>query len=855
MDQNSQLSDTDSVNGREKTTSSVNMKIGNIAANPGGNVNIAAGDITIIQQAPAQIPVIASPLFTIPSHPSDFTGRQEEIDQLLSSNPTAPTAIPSGQDNPFLVGITGSGGIGKTALARSLAQRLSDQYSEARLEIDLRGTTAQPIEPEEAMRRLLGPFFPGQKLPDNPNDLHGLYQQTMRSHKALLLLDNAANPAQVRPLLPDSPSAAIFTSRLNFTIPERRVKPLRLGLLSKTESMDFLRQVSMRLVSEPEEQVLKLAESCGFLPLALRVSASLYESREDWDMERFLKKLSDERTRLEALRSPDDPDLDVKASLELSYQALPDGIKTFFRQLAVFAAPFTIEALAAVWDCELPSQESSEGEEDDTVELTEEADAALGVLLNRQMLEYNADTQEYALQDLTRIFARSLLAASEGEVRLTLDRYIEYYLDMGNACNELYQEGGENVVLALNYFAIIWPHLAACWRRLTKKAPGWPLPELADRWLCDFPGGVGFMLDLHLSPQAKIPFLESAIAAAQRLGDQKAEGSHLVTLGNAWSDQGYVHKALDYYTQSLEVNRASGNQSGEIASLGSLGNAWSDLDDLDKALTYYNQGLEIARQSGEKRMEGQYWGNLGNIYRKQGETDKALEHYNRALEIDREIGDRLNEATWLGNQGSAWLDQGEIQKAIEAFQHSLEITREISDEIGEGTRLGNLGDAYINLGDTDKAIDYYKQALVIDQSNGNKSGEAADLGGLGQAYQEQEDHLKATEYFQQALQVSHEIGDQNKELLWCKSLFQSYQILGEYDKANEFYEQVLNTLRQLGDRLGEGEFLADIGTWYDSTGEKERARSLWQEALIIYQETDDPNAGIIKEWLGELDKN
>ena len=141
-------------------------------------------------------------LFTIPLPVTDFTGREVELAGLKASF----------TNGAIITGLSGAGGIGKTELARKLAQDIAENFPDARMNIDLLGTSEKPTSPEDAMRRLLEPFYIGQKLPDDETQLKGLYQQTFGTKKVLLLLDNAANAAQVRPLIPPAPSAAIITS-------------------------------------------------------------------------------------------------------------------------------------------------------------------------------------------------------------------------------------------------------------------------------------------------------------------------------------------------------------------------------------------------------------------------------------------------------------------------------------------------------------------------------------------------------------------------------------------------------------------------------------------------------------------
>jgi tetratricopeptide (TPR) repeat protein len=752
------------------------------------NIIVGVGNTINIEAAKT-----VSTLFTIPPPVADFTGREKELAELKAA--FARGAV--------ITGVSGAGGIGKTELARRLAQELAGDFPAARLSIDLLGTSERPLTPDEAMRRLLEPFYPNQKLSDKPEQLDGLYRQTFTQNKSLLLLDNAADAAQVRPLIPPPPSAAIVTSRQHFTLSEFGLTPLRLDVLSPEEAHQFLRATSPKLRDAPDAEVEKLAGLCGRLPLALRVAASLLNDRDDWTPATLLKRLADERTRLARLKR--EGDLDVEAAISLSYNLLDDDLKIRFGQLGVFSAPFLRLSAQAVW-----------GIADEA-----EADDLLGKLTTRSLLNvspspFAAEAEGeavYALHDLPRLFAYARLLEHREQAEEAILRHAHHALEWASEADTLYQKGGENILRGLAHFRFIWSHLLAAYERLLPEQPSRPRPAEADRWLSDFPYRCIYVLDLHLPPRQRIPLLQAALDAARRLGDKNAEGIHLGNLGVAYADLGDARKAIEFYEQALAVMQEIGNKRAEGSILGNLGLAYFYLGDARKAIEFYQQALAVMQEIGDKRAEGSILGNLGNAYFYLGDARKAIEFHEQALAIDREIGDRRGEGNDLGNLGNAYADLGDVNKAIECYEQALVIDREIGDRRGEGADLGNLGLAYADLGDARKAIEFYEQALAIVREIGDKRAEGSILGNLGLAY----------------------------------------AALGDARKAIEFYEQALAIDREIGDRRGEGADLANMGMAYKELGDKEKAKALWQAALAIYRAIESPHAKMVEKWLAELE--
>jgi hypothetical protein len=391
-----------------------------------------------------------SPFFTISSPPKDFTGREYELVKLISNF----------KNGVSISGITGGGGIGKTALARLLAKKLSDNYPDAQLEIDLQGASYSgqtPLTPKEAMQKILQPFYPDQNLPQNEDELKRQYTSTFSQKRVLLLLDNASNITQIRSLLPPIPSGAIVTSRTYFSLSEFDLHPLKLGFLTPSDARSLLLSVAPRLREEDGDSLDVVAKLCGFLPLALRVAASIIDIRADWEIKTLILKLQNEHSRLGLLKSPEDSDLDLQSSLSLSYAVLDENSKRLFRGLGIFPSSFDLDAVCKIW-----------GENKDI------CDMAIGDFLRRNLVDYDsASIFPYKLHDLTRLFAEGELLKSDDESLITIERHANYYFALREEIHRQYIRIYNELLKTIKTHDAIQPHFRTTYARLKGEDPFW----------------------------------------------------------------------------------------------------------------------------------------------------------------------------------------------------------------------------------------------------------------------------------------------------------------------------------------------------------------------------------------------
>jgi tetratricopeptide (TPR) repeat protein len=763
----------------------------------GRDLVAVAGDYVVQGDSPG-----ISSLHQLPPPPRDFTGRESEIRELLGAVEKRGFAISA---------LQGMGGIGKTALALVLAERLSSQFPDAQIYLDLKGTSPEPLSAADAMGHVIRAFRPNTKPPEDESELRGLYQSILHGQRVILVMDNANDAAQVEPLIPAANSTVLVTSRRHFTLPGLFAKNME--VLPPADARHLLIAIAcgpdaVAAVSAPLPPTAELPQSarardvaahademaklCGYLPLALRAAASTLAETPDLSPTHYIQLLADTRKRLE-LCVPG-KDQTVEASLALSYDVLSSDLQRQFRSLAVFPDTFIVPSAAAVWNTELdPAQDS------------------LSILLKYSLLEYDSLKARYKLHDLVRLFAHARVTAEERDGYYR--GHAEHFVSVAALASQLFLRGGEGILRGLGLIDREWSNIQA--------GQSWAAARAAEddgaaRLTNMYPNAGACCLDLRQHPRERMVWLEAALAAAQRLNDRTDEGMHLANLGSTCSDLGQNRRAIKLLESALTIEREIGNRSGEGTVLNNLGLAYAHLSENRRAIEFYESSLTIAREIGDVKGEASALSGLGHAYIALGEAHRAIECHEKALAIDREIGDRRGEGRDLGSLGLGYAALGETSRAIESYQQELAIDREIGDRRGEGSALGNMGMEYNKLGDNRRAIELYEQHLAIAREIGHLQAEGNALGNLGNAYAE----------------------------------------LGEPRRAIDFYGQNLVILREIGDRRGEGYTFWNISVELYKLGDRAQAVAHAEIALAILGPIEDPQAAKVRaqltKWRGTL---
>jgi transcriptional regulator with XRE-family HTH domain len=358
-----------------------------------------AGSTPLLPVVPRQLPA------AIPQ----LAGRADELrtlDALLDRFDTA-------AGTALLVAISGTAGVGKTALAVHWALQAAEWFPDGQLYVNLRGfdPSGAPVAPEEAIRGFLDAFgMPAERIPASPDAQAALYRSLLAGRRMLIILDNARDDAQVRPLLPGSaPCLVVVTSRRQLAglAATEAAHLLTLNTLTRAEAREMLSdRLGHHLVDDETGAVGELISLCAGLPLALAIAAARHAARPSHPLQALVDELRPEQDRLRVLDATDVADAvtSARAVFSWSYHSLTHPAARMFRLLAAHPGPNITAAGAAGLAGVSPGQ----------------ARQLLRDLVLANLLAEHADGS-YTLNDLLRAYAAEQ-AGTTDSAQLPSDR-------------------------------------------------------------------------------------------------------------------------------------------------------------------------------------------------------------------------------------------------------------------------------------------------------------------------------------------------------------------------------------------------------------------------------------------------
>ncbi|MEV0381353.1 BTAD domain-containing putative transcriptional regulator [Nonomuraea sp. NPDC050643] len=697
--------------------------------------------VPLMPLAPQPLPAMTAPQ-QLPADVPDFTGRKRAVTALTRA--LSPAGLrPAGP--PSIAVVTGPPGVGKSALAVHCAHAVRAEYPAGQLYLCLGGTDAEPADPAELLAEALRALGVGDAVqPSTVRERASLYRSLLAQRPMLVFLDDAADTAQIRALLPGSGCAVLVTSRRRIAELPGALQ-LELDVLPPDEAEELLARIAgADRVAREREAAQAIVRSCGYLPLAVRVAGARLAGRPGWPLSVLRQRLDDETSRLDELRAGD---LDLRGSFELSYRRLPGDAALAFRALGLLG-PLSVPGWVA-----------------DAVLDRHRSEAVVDTLVDANLLRLAgtdpAGQPRYRLHDLLRCAARE---KAGGDERHALVRVLGGWLSAAERATSR---------LPTTLFGLT-PEMAPRWSpegetlaRLTAE----PLPWLdaerdslvdavrlaADAGLAQSAWGLAATLVPYFDLHCRVDewqlthriALDSARAAGDRhgeaamlrglaqvylyqdryaesddmfrqartlfrqLGETRSEAISICGLGAVNQFSGRHFRALGSFRHALAMFVAIGDRSGEAYARQAIGRVYLSLRDPRQASRWLGEALRLAEELGDAHREGCVSMQLGRLYDLVAESERALRCQGHALDIFEALGDRHCGAYAMRNLGGLQVARGERTDGSDQLQRSLAIFQQLGDRSGVADTYQTLSELYRSAGRTTLATHYQHQAREL----------------------------------------------------------------------------------------------------------------------------------------------
>ncbi|WP_405858826.1 tetratricopeptide repeat protein [Streptomyces sp. NBC_01515] len=743
----------------------------------------------------------------LPPDIADFVGRSEQIAWAAALVGGVDEA---GRTAPPIGVISGRSGTGKTALAVHVGHRTAELFPDGRLFVDLRAADTAPLQPADALARLLRAMGADpETLPTSVEELTGLYRTRIGHRRVLLILDNAAGEAHVRPLLPPGPGCAVLVTSRRRLVALEGSAHLDLAVPGQAEALELLRRVAGpdRTSAEPE-RAAEIVSLCGRLPLAVRIAGARLAARPHWAPGRLADRLRDERRRLSELRAGD---LELRTSLELGYADLELPERRALRRLALLDLPDFAAWIAA------PLLDIG----------TEEAEEAVERLVDCHFIDVigvdETGRSRYRIHDLAREHARERCLSEESAEERTAAvlRLVASWLDLAEKAAAL---GPGGAARRFPEPAAVRPLDAETEEELLERPTSWFAAEqaclLAAVEYCADHGMVRAARDLAGALIASSAALynqfdawsrshAAAMAAVHRGGDDEGEAWLLAGLGQLRYEQDEFEDSYTYFGKALRLFEARGDvPEGAALALAGMGTARREQAGYAEASELLDAALERYGESAGRGARARVLYGIGYVHREQGRGGRAREALARALDLYRAAGDRHGEALTLRSLALCDRAEGALADAERQLHQALRIFAALRDTFGVMYTEQSLAKTELRLGRLDEARARLGRCLAVARERQDRFGEALVLRTLG------EWHLAA----------------------------------GDPDGAREPLERALSTWEALRLPLWRARTLRDLAEVREADGDASATRAARAEALGVFRElgcreAQEPAAG------------
>jgi tetratricopeptide (TPR) repeat protein/transcriptional regulator with XRE-family HTH domain len=646
----------------------------------------------------------------LPAAVAHFVGRDGELATLTAALDGA------GQGTPATLVITaigGMAGVGKTALAVHWAQQRAGRFPDGQLYIDLRGfdPSCAPMQAATAVRRFLDALqVPAGRIPADLGAQIGLYRSVLADKRILIVLDNARDPEQVRPLLPGAAGCMVLItsrSRLTDLIALDGAIPLTVDLLTTREARELLvRRLGPARITSEQAAADELIGLCARLPLAVNIAASRAMAHPRAPLSSLAAELRDTRRRLDLL-SAGTGTANLRAVFSWSCQAISSPAARMFRLLGVHPGPDISIAAAASLAATGPDQ----------------ARRALGELTAAHLLTEHAHGR-YRLHDLLRAYAaeQAQAASHRDDGHAAACRVLDHYLHTARAATLLVYPARDLSAPPAPAPGAVPEHLASdrhalAWfdgeRQVLLAATALAANARFDTHAWQIPSVLAGYLERGGHWHDYAATQTAALGAAERAGDLAGQANARLLLGRACSRTGSHQQAQRHLRHALELYTALGDHAGQAHAHHSLGWTFGQQRRYREALQQARQALSLYRTAGHRTGQARALNTVGWYGSLLGMHQQALTYCQQALELHHELGNHDGEADAWDSLGHAHHHLRHSSDAIACYRSALRLFQKLGDRHQQADTLARLGDTYRAARQPHHARDAWQQALDI----------------------------------------------------------------------------------------------------------------------------------------------
>ncbi|MDY0816760.1 AfsR/SARP family transcriptional regulator [Kitasatospora purpeofusca] len=732
----------------------------------------------------------------VPSPPPGrhMIGRRDDLRRLLGG--TEDTVEQGGVVT--VSAILGMAGVGKTTLALHAAHLMRHRFPEgyAHLNLGAHVVNQRPLTPPAvatALLRRLG--VPAATIPLDSEELFAQCADLLATRRAVVVLDDAATAAQIRPLLPTAPASLVFvTSRRRLAeLPGSR--PVFLDILPVDDAVALFTSVVGRERADDRGRIVEIVDRCGLLPLAIEIAASRFKARPSWTLAHLAQRLSRKTGRLAEIRHDTES---VARAFEMSYRSLPVEQQEAFRLLGVHPGPdIGLHAAAALLGRPV-----------------DETDHLLEALLHCHLVQEHTP-ERYQLHDLLKEYAHVLIRdeGGEEEAGIALRRLLGFTLRAADQADRLLYPrrsrlalptfhqlpGMETLLYELdldsNDAAREWLDTEqAGLIALATHARAAGHPE-ATAWLAHVLAGhldaQAYWSEAHQLHQAAATYWRSA-------SNDRREARALINLGATLANASRYPAAQEALQRGLTLARAERDDDATAEALSLLGGLLWHQGTLVEALALQEEALQIRRDNGDLWNTARCLANIGIVQRTLGNSTLALSAYKNALPLARQFRDRTFEMRILNNIGDLHLGIGELAAARAEFEQVLAGAKNSMSSFDLAVVKANLAATLTIPDELERAVGLYRQALTVFRSVGGIKHEADALNGLGHVLRTAGRAAEARDQHSTALELARSVGTTREEAAALRGLGLAEAALGDTAAATGHLSASIALAAQVG---------------------------------------------------------